>query len=508
MLTKKPLKEKFPFLIGTDPEFNVFLQDKRICAETLMKNLFKNKKPYKSEEMGYMVKGHGEIGWDGAGATGELRPNPTNDPKILTNHMGKILEAFIKETKLFSLSTSSLKAPIGGHIHFDLPKETTQTKLQVIHKKLSSFAIPLMMGENIINLRMRLKQHYGTISDGEIKTIKGGIKTYEYRVPSAEWLTTPKITYATIIYLATIYNEILNHSKKLEKTCKDILYSSEKQGKALQELAVTKFTSLTNIIISQTKKHIKTFEYYPQYQKEIDYILTPNKVLKDKRNVEYDIVQGWKLHDNIDPTKKELLNEKKVQKESLKINLDSLTELININYNTDTNVEQFIRAIKQRILALNWKLKNTYYFFGLRKGIQDYIVINLNEMWLKGTEQIKTTRDIDVISETFERMRSKLITSDILNITNKKDLEAVKIKQNIIGIPYHTRIKLNIRSLIELIYEIEKGKLQEINTHNLYKKMFNDSSSKIPKKKLGKIFTLYKKTNTENPADFIVEDEN
>ena len=55
-----------------------------------------------------------------------------------------------------------------------------------------------MISENKTNLNLRIKQHYGELNDFRIDkhfNYKDGTDgfTFEFRCPSAEWLTTPKI---------------------------------------------------------------------------------------------------------------------------------------------------------------------------------------------------------------------------------------------------------------------------------------------------------------------------
>ena len=500
---KKTEIKNFPFKIGADPEFNIIFNDQRISAIKLIQKLYKKKKFIETEE-GYKIKSAGEIGWDGAEATGELRPSPSENPTKVIKNLKQLIQSFIDQTKLFELSTLSEKAAIGGHIHFQLKKEQiSNTIMNRIHKKLTSFMIPLMLGENVINTKIRMQDAYGKITDYKINKLKESITTYECRVPSAEWLTTPKIAKSTIAYLATVYNEIINHPKRFNK-CKDIIYKTDKQGIALQNLAVTHFETIMKGMINKIKKYIKTFEFYPQYQEQIKYILNPNKVLSDKRKVNFDIIQGWNIEAMKGPTKRDLLNNKKVTKGSIEKNLDELTEIIKVPYNEDTNVQTFAYALKQRIIALNWKLKHNYYLWGLKKGIKDYIAMNKNNEFITGTKQIKTKSDMSTILETLERMKDKFSQSTNSNGLSTKEKTKLKQKNIILGIPYDIRIKGNTKTLIEVIYNIEKEKTIPIKLTEIHKKLRNDYSLQKNNPKKGKIFKLYN-IESENIEDMTAD---
>jgi hypothetical protein len=490
-----PEKKPFPFRIGSDPEFNIVLQNKRVSAERLFNIVFE--KQFEAVDKGYKLDKIGVIGWDGNTNTAELRPTPTHKPETLVINLRKMFEKIVEHIQLFELSTLSDKASVGGHLHFELPDtiNTSNQKLNAIHKKICSFYIPLMLGEDNFNLRIRTKQNYGKLNDYRTEMHDFNKYTYEFRVPSAEWLTTEKVAKATIAYLATVYNEILHHPSTFRK-CTDVILKTEKQGNALQELASSQFAFITDTLTKKIKGHIKNFEFYPQYKEEIEYILNPEKVLKDKRKVNFNIIEGWKLIEEKAPTKKMLLNNKKVEEKSLKIDLDRLAEAIDLSYNPDTNVQEFVRTIKSRIIAMNWKLKNFYYLFGLRKGIGDYIIVNKNNQYLYGQNQLKTADDIGVIEGTFKKMNEHFIMSETGTTKPNKNNNYEKETANkyiLIGIPYDLRIKNQSKTIIEKIHDIENNKFKP-------EELVKDINKLEPNP--GKIAQIY---NKRNPEDAVID---
>lgn len=449
-----PENKSFDFKIGADPEFNLIMHNKRLHAEELFQHLLQNDKAWKKDSMGFKLAKAGNIGWDGADATGEIRPAPSNKPEGVIENLYKLFGTVAKQTQIMEFSTLSNKASVGGHIHFEISKELKDTELNNIHKKMSSFYIPLLLGEDSVNLRIRNKSGYGKIEDYRTQNF-GDARTYEFRAPSAEWITTPKVALGTLAYLATVFHEIKHNPKNL-KLCKELIIKNQEQAAALHSLSVTNFVYLTQILLNRIKKFVKTFEFYPQYKKEIDFILNPDAVMKEKRKAEFNIMKGWKLEQKINLNKRELLNDTKFKKATLNIDLDNLTSAVYLPYNDDEFVGDFVRALKHRILAFNWKLKNNYFIFGLRTGIEKYIIADKNFDILSGDEQIKTKGDWSCMSNILTKMNSRFYTDNSGHTSWGKEDEDKKYI--LIGIPYGDRVKQNKHNFIETIYNIEKGR--------------------------------------------------
>lgn len=444
--------KKLPFKLGADPEFCIVLQERLVPANQLLTTLFGSER---EDRMGFKVGTHGILGWDGASSTGEIRPSPNADIPSLVDNIRQLFKHLTDKTQMFKLSTLSNKAPIGGHIHFELPEgKNGSVTVANIHKRMMSFYIPVMLGENNMNLRMRTRQNYGKITDFRCED-KGSGYTYEFRVPSAEWITTPKVAEATLAYLACVYNEILNKPRNFAKNS-NLITKNEAQARALQELTLANFEALTAVICGKVKKALKTFELYEAYKEQIDFILTPKRVLKEKERADYDIAVGWGLVSEGNPTKRQLLSEKQLRAKARQVDLDSLSSLISVQYNQDEYVDLFVRAIKHRIIAMNWKLKNNYFLFGLRRGIKHPIVMNKDGEFLMGQDQIKTEMDLQAITETFSRMMGRFRTSEMRQADDHNK------KQLIIGLPYELRIGQNTKDIIELIHSIEKDKFKAV----------------------------------------------
>ena len=470
------MSKEFKFTIGADPEFNMEINNKKLNASEAITALLDDNSKFQKDSAGYALrdKKAGAIGWDGHSSTGEIRPSPSKSPQEVVENLRAILTEFNKAAPLFELSTLSRTGTVGGHIHFEVsdfhPDRNSNTKMKALHKRLISLYLPIIMGENKVNLTLRMKGGYGQLCSNSAFRVDSKFKypngnpgyTYELRCPSAEWLTTPKIANATLAFLGVIFHEIRSNPKKFDKTCKEILVRNDQQGDALQTLAIAEYESLTKTLYSKIKKSIKTFELYEEFKDEINYILNPNKILADKQSANYDIRIGWNLNSiGKEATKKQILSDKSFKKEALKKDLDAISKFVKISYNDDINVETFAKTLAKRSIAFNWNLNKTYFLFGIRKGISDYIVQDENEEIIKGSEQLKTILDKDSVNTLFQRMRDRVgvnheVSSRLNFITGK--IEKIKENTILIGIPYEKRINDDHKSFIELIYEIEKNK--------------------------------------------------
>ena len=477
MLTQKQKEGNFDFKIGADPEFNLTLQGRKVDARQTMEYMLDRKKEFKSiNGMGFQVEEFGNIGWDGASSTAEIRPAPSYNPKEVVTNLNKIFKAFTKYVNVFDMSTLSEFSSVGGHVHLEIPnnEKWSAERKNTLHRKIASFYLPILISENKTNLNLRIKQGYGSIRDSHLEQ-KGKTSnntqcyTYEFRCPSAEWLTTPKIAEATLSYLAVVYHEIIKHPKNFAKF-NDLIYKSEKQGDALQSLAIMEFSLLTDSILNKTKKYIKTFEMYPVFKEQINYILNPKQVIKDKNNANYNIIEGWNLiTQDQKPRKSDILaSKKKIQTIAKEKDFDQLKKIMSIHYNDDTNVALFAENLKDRVAAFNWKLKNTYYIFGMRKGINSILAKNLKDEFIAGKNLIKTIKDNEEVLKLFRKMNNKFLDNNqALSITtiDFKTGKPRDTRENsiIIGLPYDMRINEDIKPFLSFIWTLEKGEAIESN---------------------------------------------
>lgn len=510
------IKKEFSFKIGADPEFVLTMQGRKVDAKQTMELMLSKKEGFKlvGSKSGFDVDPYGNIGWDGASSTAEIRPNPSSDPKQVVNNIAGMFKAFVKHIKICDMSTISEFSSVGGHIHLEVPKgeKWSAEKKSKIHRQLASFYLPILIAENKTNLNLRIKQSYGSLKDSRLEErfrYSDGTPgyTYEFRCPSAEWLTTPKLAAATLAYFGVIYHEILNHPKSFSQFT-DIIYKSDKQGDALQTLAIMEFDLLTQSILNKAKKYVRKFEMYDEYKDEIEYIFNPKQVIKDKQKADFNIIRGWELVGKTSiPRKSDILSsKKKVQSIAEQNDFDIMKRVMNIHYNDDTNVALFAENFKDRVAAFNWKLKNNYFIFGMRKGIPEIIAKDMKGKYLTGKNCLQTIMDKEQMDRLFEKMNQRFNNNDNLIRGTTIDFTTGKAKDMretiiMIGLPYEMRVQEDIKPFISFIWSLEKGELLE--NGKTESDLRNDIDSPIEEK--GEIYRILTK-QTEVPQ--IIIDQN
>ncbi|MDP2656766.1 MAG: hypothetical protein Q8P11_04345, partial [bacterium] len=406
----------------------------------------------------------GDIDTDGHSSTLELHVNPSPDPKILTNRFAAIFKELYKRTKILELSTLSYKGPVGGHIHFELPEEIQDKTINELTKILTTFYLPCLLSEDTVNIKMRQNRNYGLMDhEDQIRRIgrQQGAQTLEFRIPTAEWLTTPKITTSTLAYLKTVYYEAINNPDIfLETPLSQIIYTNIEQAQALQTLSVNNFEYFIKDIVRIIKRKIKSFALYEEYKKEINYILTPHKVKKDKTECNYDVFAGWNMKKKkTDITKRDFVNEKNTNILYDTTNTYNLEGLINFEYNKDRNVELFINELTKRVFAHGWIPQQKYFFFGMRKGIPCPIAFT-NTKFLYGWQDLNSIKAIQLLKK-YNESRIKIFSNKQSNSKHTWNANKININTNniiLVGIPHRDRINNNIKPFIELMYDLENNK--------------------------------------------------
>lgn len=459
------------FTIGADPEISLLLGNKRINAE----RLFNKCKQQGIEKQKFT---QGEVGVDGCSATAELRPKHANNPYKVAENVGFLIGKLHEMTGILELNTNNFFAPIGGHIHLSLEKRTTwenksqreRTKLVNRHTKyLAAFQLPIIASYNKMSEIIRVK-NYGKLCDSKTE-MRGDDCVMEYRAPNAEWLTTPKICRATLVYYAVIHNEVLNNFENFSKECTGILASSNYQYEALQQLMLSNYAQISKGIIEQTKKIVKKCLLYEEYKEDLDYIMDVKQVYKDKEEAEFNIAKGWGLEKTTKVSKKKMFNEKEIKKNIESKDIDVLASFLDIAYNKDHNCQVFANALAKRCIAYNWKFDNYYYIYGLRKEIKDYIISDEEHNIYREVTQITGNKDLGNLMSLLNKVGSKLQDA----IYSNKQIRSIELtkylnkKLFMIGIPYNDREEVNIKPFLEIIYDIEKKKLKPIDLKVAYK---------------------------------------
>lgn len=450
---------ELPFMIGSDPEFLMFFGNRGLDASNIINSFFENKS-YIQEGSGYVIPNVGNFGWDGASSTAELRPKATKQIGKMLAELRTMLEVIVEKIPTVDLTTLSIGSPIGGHIHVDSfmhrPTEgATAKEVTRVENIMATYLLPLSASDHRVSALTRLKGgNYGKLTDFRYEN-KGRVVTAEIRGLTAEWLTTPKTAYATFAYIVTVWHELSKRNIELYKD--DFITKNKEQNQTLQRMMLSDFKIIEQGITRAIKKKIKTFELYPQFKTAIDWILEPEEVLRHKEKVGWNINTGWQLTAPKKPSKADLLNPNKAINILKKHKIPDINGHFGFMYNDDYNVNLFSTAISERIAALNWQLKNDYFFFGFKKSVEGYGAMSPdNKFYVMPSNQ--STQDT---INTMEKMQHRSVGSQIARIDPKtgKIRKANNNTKIIIGIPYNDRADKNTKNLVELIYKIENNKL-------------------------------------------------
>jgi len=52
---------------------------------------------------------------------------------------------------------------------------------------------------------------------------------------------------------------------------------------------------INKLLLKQISLKVKKFKLYDQYKKEIEFILSPKEIIKEKELNNYNIIKGWNL---------------------------------------------------------------------------------------------------------------------------------------------------------------------------------------------------------------------
>jgi hypothetical protein len=346
----------------------------------------------------------------------------------------------------FEWKTTSFKMPAGGHIHLEIPEEiyNSQAKQHTLNHHLSTFYLPILLSEDIKNVAARQRTTYGHIGDFHVNSFPGHQFSFELRTPTAEWMTTPKVAQATLAYIATVHNEALNHPRSFTKL-KDINVANQDMMRMLEEIGKTRYPLFVNLLMRQIKSAIKTFELYPQFKSEINFLLNSERMLAEKNRFDFDILKGWRINVKA-PTAKMLKNKAMVERRVSKLdqrNFNAVNFQL-FSWNDDYRINEFATELTKRIHAFTWKLKHKYCFFGLRKGYKEVIVCSKDYKVFMGPDELKSDETIRTkVYTAFKKMMSRFGTS-------QPDIYYV-------GIPYEMRRgKKAMDRFIDLMQYLER----------------------------------------------------
>lgn len=470
--TKTEIKEEkkttytWPFTMGADPEFTVVSGTRPMNAEDIFQTFFKG---MKKGDHGFQMEG-GNIGWDNHPATGELRPDPGTPEQVVANLKSLFKEAHTR-MPFVDLTTLTIAAAAGGHIHLSVPEELNQAlenktpKWAAIERTVGMFIILIMMGENNLSRELRKRVNggnYGDLLDFRLDAKfhhPNGANGYtlEVRGPTAEWITSEKIALGTLAYMAIAWDSILKGDLK---ALTPILFGNKTQAREMAGPLADNYGNIQKLYLDRMRPFIRSHPAYPQYKNALELILNPARVLEEKKKMHYCINEGWGFTSTSKsiPTNK-FMDEDAIENATSKFPEQILRNLSQFAWNEDLHVEQFATALSKRCVALGWKPKHEYFLFGMKKGMDSLIMRDEEGNYLSGGEIIKNKEDYKVVDNKFNRLGKKaepiygrVIHPKTGELTKEKDAKRVMI-----GIPYAMRQKNDIKPLMRLVLKFEKN---------------------------------------------------
>lgn len=163
--TRQP--REMPFKMGADPEFLIFhgtrlLEAKKIITYFLNKNSTEigtatttgnGQTTAPPNNMGFKIGEHGELGWDGASSTAEIRPTPEKNIDKLTEHISALLKEANNSMPFADLTTLSIGNAAGGHIHIEITGKHEEIlknprNLARATKAIATFLIPIIASDH------------------------------------------------------------------------------------------------------------------------------------------------------------------------------------------------------------------------------------------------------------------------------------------------------------------------------------------------------------------------
>lgn len=429
---------KLPFRIGCDPEVALHMGDKNVDAQTAQA-LCKYSASY----------AEGSIGMDCGMA--ELRPEPAFDIIDLAKNIKAILKKTADKIGFMDWDASSKFNSSGGHIHLEVKKEMVKSeygqtpKVQDYIRKFFSFYLPVTLADDFKHTNRRRTGKgggYGQWGDVRVERKSKGY-TYEIRTPSAQWLICPKTTLATFAYMVTLHNEIINHPEHM-KDFPDIIVKNQQEYKTIEDVAYNGYSAFVDPLLGKIKRAVKTFELYPKFKKEINWLFDSEKVQKEKEKYNWDVLKGWGLEPK-HATLGQLTNKRSIEARMKRFNhsqyANSWNNIMPFQFNDDFNIATWSHELNKRIIAFNWKIQHRYIFYGLKKGTIDEAIVSDAKMRIHiGQKGLNTEEKMAIAKRGINKMIQRYAPNGSIYL---------------VGLPYDMRKKNDFKFLVEFMYYME-----------------------------------------------------
>lgn len=468
--------KQFEFSIGSDPELQLLRQGVQISAEEAITCMFQT--DYRKNGMGYEIGDAGVVGWDGASTPAELRPNPTNNPAEATRYIGTLLAELHRKLPGIDITTLSLNCRVGGHIQLDFPNkllknEKVRNRIELL---MATFVLPLFCSDHPMSSQYR-RTNYGDADDFRVeeRNRETHLNTFEVRGFSAEWLVSPKLTMATLSYIAVVWEEILKNHEHLIKHCD--VFKTSAQISGVQDAVLSNYRPVQDMVLRKIHRMIRTFSRYSDFKSEIDFILCPRRVIAHKQALKWLPKNGWKLEEPKQATKKQWLSLRADVLPPLG-NPDFVDRTYGVPYNDDLNIKAIMQLLARRTFAHNLNLTHRYFFFGLKKGMDTHLVATIEAS--RDTQKIQLLQKPSSLTykdslKTAKKMGERVLGRFSSSTAQRFDASTARIvpvthHSLLIGIPYEARKAIKdtesalkpFYAIMQLIWNLEHGLMQPI----------------------------------------------
>ena len=462
--------KKLDFItVGSDPEFIVTVNGARRNAHEFFRGLATNN-PFRNmscpdcaytggnncgtcnqtedseiyTDMGLKVEGFGDVGWDGHDATGEMRPKHSDSPLEHVNNISKILEFVNSKTKTAKLAAvNNGDCHTGGHIH--LGHKTSDIGLQTLNI-FSAFMLALVnadgdkgyalkrisrSGQSIPSEEFTFGS-YGSLKDWRSE-LRGSYHVYEFRSLTSSWMSTKELAAVTIATagacfegLVSLHRESPEKYKALQKRMMPYVNSLL----TLQKLSLLDHDGVVfSGIARKIRAEMRNLPTYKKWCKEIERALSPGFQKEQVSKGGSDIVAGWKISNGSRIPLYRLQKEIKISE----CDLNDCLSMYAPSFSNDINVTNFAMEIAKAANGLNWSLKKNLRIYGVREGVNAFIIMNGNKeaAVVKNGPGTLTTENLDV---AYTQLKGRITGSTV----------ASKRSAVSIGIPFEVRRTNNL----------------------------------------------------------------
>jgi len=462
--------------VGSDPEFVIVTGNSVRSADEFFRFLTENTdaddgdEDYYNASLGIEVSGAGNLGWDGAGTPGELRPIHSDSPVEHAENIAMLLR-FIKNkqpsVKFRAVQKNGHFVSTGGHLHFGLSDQETGYAPDRITGLMSALALPLLAadgdkyfarkraaGGNIGCDSNFSFTGYGQADDWRTER-RSGVKVLEFRAPTSSWLATQSLATAILSAYGAIFDGlIMAGTTDKFQAIYDRMEPYIKNLYGLHRLLLLdESRKVIAPVLNAIRKEISRLPNYKKWEKEIRTALNAKWQENQVKMGEDDIFSGWKLNSKNRIPLYLMRKGVKLKEEEI----EQCRKFYMPSASSDHNVNLFALEMAKAQLKLDWRPNKTYRLFGLRQGANAYLVMNANN------EGAAISVGPGVLLE--ESIQNAYESAQGLAVGVRTIGE--KRKHVAIGIPYELRDNADTNGFLDLLWHVDHDKIKLIGDYDL-----------------------------------------